>query len=75
MAQQAKGIGQALGHFAMAFGHMMFGDRPEGEEDGENEGQEDNEPRVTAGSCCVKRGGSKVKKKSVRSVQRGNRTE
>ncbi len=74
MAQQAKGIGQALGHFAMAFGHMMFGERPEGEEDeGENEGQEDQRARPSGGACCIKRGGSKVKKSPVRSVPRGNR--
>ena len=67
---QPKSIGQALSHFAMAFGHMAFGQRPDGDGNEETDaGQEDdtnNSARAPQGACCIKRGGAKVKR--VRAV-------
>lgn len=64
----AKGIGQALGHFAMAFGHIAFGQKEESNDGQGTEGEEtegdDRAPE--AGACCIKRG----KTSKVRSVRR-----
>lgn len=72
---QPKSIGQALGHFAMAFGHMAFGQRPDEDNNEENdevqEESRDNSPRASKGSCCLARG-SKVKAAKVRGVRQGS---